>query len=276
MTGVARAPVVVGVDGSPRALAAVRVAATEAALRGRPLRIVHADTPAASRPARAFLAEAKQLAHTIAPQVAATTSLIDGAPMAVLLEQCRHAALLVLGDRGLGGFIDLPIGSVAVRTAAGGTCPVLVVRGGRHDGGPVIAGVDGSPASAPALEFAAQEAALHGTELVALHAWTGDSGTGSTATPPAVCCTEDEASKILAEAVAGLPERYPGLRIRRHAEHGSARHLLTDWSHSAQLIVVGDRELAGLPPGSVGRHLIHHAACPTAVVHPALSTARRG
>ncbi|MEU7975957.1 universal stress protein, partial [Micromonospora sp. NPDC049089] len=42
MTNRSGAPVVVAVDGSTSALEAVRVAAREAATRGRPLRVVHA------------------------------------------------------------------------------------------------------------------------------------------------------------------------------------------------------------------------------------------
>jgi nucleotide-binding universal stress UspA family protein len=131
-----------------------------------------------------------------------------------------------------------------------------------------------------ALEFAAEEAALRGAELVALHAWNGNDGTELNADLPMTYefwSGEEEEQRVLAEAVAGLTDRYPDLRIRRQVRRGSARRILRDWSLSAQLVVVGDRGhggFAGLVLGSVSQHLLLRAGCPTAVVRPALAAAQ--
>jgi nucleotide-binding universal stress UspA family protein len=79
---------------------------------------------------------------------------------------------------------------------------------------------------------------------------------------------EEEEGRVLAEALAGIIERYPDLRVRRQVRRGFARRLLTGWSRTAQLVVVGRRGHGGLLLGSVGQHLLHHAGCPTAVVRP--------
>jgi len=277
-------PVVVGVDGSARSLVAVETAAGEAALRRRRLRIVHALVwvpvgmdldPAVVPPvhqsywerAEACVAEAQRIAAECAPELDVTTEVIPGRPATVLLRESDHAELLVLGDHGLGGLAELMIGSVALQTATHGRCPVLVARGTERADGPVVVGVDGSASSSAAVRFAADEATMRGAELVTLHAWSGRDDTELGANRP----TDHEERRVLAEAVAGIAAKHPDLPVRRQVSNGSARGHLTEWSRSAQLVVVGSRGhggFAGLLLGSVGHHLLHHSACPVAVVRP--------
>lgn len=296
MSTLAGTHVVVGVDGSDRSLAAVGAAAVEAADRGLPLRIVHAFIwplmhvavgPIAGGPpqsglrhnAEQILAEAANEAHKVAAEVTVTTALIDGAAAPVLIHQSSSAALLVLGDRGLGGFTGLIVGSIAVQTVAHAACPVLVIRGTERTTGPVVVGVDGSELSALAVEFAAEAAVRRGTDLVAVHAWFGPTSPGAGEMMPLVhdpALLENEERRLLAESTAGLTERYPDLVIRREQQHGRAGHRLAEWSKSAQLVVVGARGrggFAGLLLGSVSQALLYHSACPVAVVRPTVNAA---
>lgn len=292
MTTVAGAPVVVGVDGSPRSLTAVATAAAEAAARHRALRILHAYTwppigmiaaPGIPGPslqacralAESYLQAATEHAAKTAPDVDTTSDTVVGAAAPALVAESRHANLLVLGDHGFGGIAELLVGSTAAQTAAHAACPLLVVRGDRQPDGPVVAGVDGSARSMLALQYAAEQAVRHGTELVALHAWNGKDGTDLDADLPMsyeFWSGDEQERRVLAEAVAGLAARYPDLRIRREVRRGSARRLLTEWSRTAQLVVVGDRGhggFAGLLLGSVSRYLLYRSACPIAIVRPA-------
>jgi len=154
------APVIVGVDGSLAALAAVDVAVREAALRGRPLRLIHAfawpypqSSPDPTTPGPAMdelrglaervLAVAWGRAHAACPELSVDGEIVTGGATAVLRDCSRTAPLVVLGDRGLGGFSGLLVGSVAVQLVAHAACPVLVARGTADPAAPVLLGVDG-------------------------------------------------------------------------------------------------------------------------------------
>jgi nucleotide-binding universal stress UspA family protein len=53
---------------------------------------------------------------------------IRGPAVPVLLEAADNAWLLVLGDRGRGGFAGLPLGSVSLHCAMHAGCSVVVVK----------------------------------------------------------------------------------------------------------------------------------------------------
>jgi nucleotide-binding universal stress UspA family protein len=288
MSSVAGADVVVGADGSEHSLAAIRVAAAEAVKRGRTLRIVHAfiwpllgvatgpprDGPPGlglRHAAENLLAEASGEAQKAAPDVRVTTELVDGAAATVLVHASSSADLLVIGDRGLGGFSGLLLGSVAVQVVEHATCPVLVIRGADRPGGPVVVGVDGA-VSTPAIGFAMQEASRLGVALTAVHVWNSPVSAGPGDMLPLVfdpAALEDEERRVLSESLAGWAEQYPDVDIRFELVRGHPAHRLIEWSTSAQLVVVGARGrggFAGLLLGSVSQALIHHAACRVAVV----------
>ncbi|MET9301724.1 universal stress protein [Micromonospora aurantiaca] len=270
------AAVVVGVDGSEPAIRAVRLAAREARLRNRPLRVVHGfiwpllrvpvSAPAGSPPGAGLRNQAEQLvtdavavAEAESPGLRIAGEIIDGEAAAVLLGESPTAALVVLGDRGLGGFAALVIGSVAVQVASYADCPVLIARGTAHDGGPVVAGVDGSTLSRAAVEFAAETASARGAALRVVHA-----------RPRGRDDAEEE--RVLTEALAGIGERWPDLPVHAEAVRAKPVTALTAASAEAQLVVVGRQgrgELGGLLLGSVSQGILHRSACPVAVVRAA-------
>ncbi|MFG2549354.1 universal stress protein [Streptomyces sp. NPDC048581] len=284
-------PVVVGVDGSPSSLTAVEVAAREAGLRGVGLRLVHAfGWPAAHvppglpwEPSGAGLRElidgtlvkAERRAHQAAPGIEIMREVVVGEPVMVLEIESRTASLTVVGSRGLGRFGALLLGSTAGHLAAHAACPVLVVRGRSSPAGPVLLAVDGSPAARGAVEFAFAQAALHGTDLIALHAWNAQTERAydTPSDPPFVTYDEDrlrdEEQRVLAEALGGLGEKYPDVTVHRRLVRGRIRHTLIEASTDAGPVVVGARGrggFTGLLLGSVSQALLHHAHCPVAVV----------
>lgn len=292
MTTVAGGAVVVGVDGSPRSLDAVRVAAFEAASRGRPLRVVHAFAwprlgvavgPAATGPevtglrhhAEQIVADAVDLAGRTAPTVDVHGRVVTGFAAAVLLGESRGSDLLVLADRGLGGFGGLLLGSVTVQVAGHAACPVLVVRGRPDPDGPVVLGVDCAPPGRAAVGFAFEAAARAGTELVAVHAWRHPVAAEPGDMLPVVYDPEllaAEHRRTVSAALAGWCQRYPEVATRVELVRGRPAGSLVDRSRTARLLVVGARGrggFRGLLLGSVSQAALHHAHCPVAVVRPA-------
>ncbi|MEU2749812.1 universal stress protein [Streptomyces collinus] len=284
--------VVVGVDGSASSLTAVEAAAREARLREAALRVVHAcmwpamhvplGPPAFGPPEGGIrnmvdrlMAEALERARVTAPDVDVSHVVVNGEPLTALEAQSRGAELVVVGSRGMGGFVGLLVGSTAVHLAAHGRCPVLVVREHPLDAGPVVLGVDGSPAGDRAVDFAFAEAALRKAPLLALHAWTTwnaplpapQDASEPYAHPPGALAEEE--TRLLAEALSGRQERYPDVVVEHRVVHGGTREALIEASRSAQLMVVGARGrggFTGLLLGSVSQALLHHAHCPVAVV----------
>ncbi|MEV4543590.1 universal stress protein [Micromonospora echinaurantiaca] len=283
------AAVVVGVDGSQSALRAVRLAAAEADRRNRPLRIVHGfiwpllhvplQPPAGGPPgsglreqAERLVAEAVAEAEAAVPGLRISGEIIDGEAAAVLLGESPAATMIVLGDRGLGGFSALLVGSVAVQVASYADCPVLVARGTDRADGPIVVGVDGSEMSRLAAEFAVEEASVRGAEVLALHAYRHPVSTGPGDMQPLVYDDSElrtEEERLVAEVTAGLADRWPDVPITRRTVRGRPAPVLTDASRQAQLVVVGRQgrgEFTGLLLGSVSQAVLHHADCPVAVV----------
>lgn len=285
-------PVVVGVDGSSSSLDAVDLAAREARMRGCGLRVVHAflwpvmHVPLGPSPlgpsggglrnmVDRMVAEAVERARSVAPDVEVTEAVVTGEPLTVLEAQSRRAELVVVGSRGLGGFTGLLLGSTAVHMAAHAHCPVMVVRERPGPGNRIVLGVDGSPAGDAAVGFAFAEAALRGTDIAALHAWTPwnvdvpppQDPSMPYAYEPGMLADGEE--RLLAEAVAGRRERYPGVAVEYEVVRGGAREALIEASRNAELLVVGARGrggFTGLLLGSVSQAVLHHAHCPVVVV----------
>ncbi|WP_428966485.1 universal stress protein [Micromonospora fluostatini] len=137
-------PVAVGLDGSDPALAAVRLAADEAARRDTGLLLIHVRSGDEERSvpdeveesAAAGRADSDDLLATAAATVRAEhphlaverRSLRAGKPAPALVQASGEATLLVVGSRGRGGFAGLLLGSVSQALVQHGHCPVLVAR----------------------------------------------------------------------------------------------------------------------------------------------------
>lgn len=285
-------PVSVGVDGSASAMDAVRWAAREAVRRRAGLRLVTAfgwvpaesvndpaklvpsDRDALRQSAEQHLDAAAAEAVAVAPEVPVTRVVLTGYPTAVLVAESAMAQLVVVGDRGLGGFEGLLVGSVAPALAAHAHCPIVVVRGlgggtPPPEGGPVVVGVDGSPASEAALAFAVEEAVALGAPLVAVHAWQDVAVGDAQGRLLHTDSVADDVTANLKDGLAPWQAKHPELVIEPVVVRDRPARALVRHSAGAQLVVVGSRgrgALAGLLLGSVSQAVLHHAASPVAVV----------
>ncbi|MER6310189.1 universal stress protein [Streptomyces sp. NPDC001657] len=136
--------------------------------------------------------------------------------------------------------------------------------------GPLVVGVDGSDAGFRALDWAADEAALHGVPLRLVYAsrWERYEGTAlalSLARP---------AEEVLADNIVGTAAERAGLR---HADLNISTQVLGDDPETVLLregedafaVVVGSRgrgAFTGLLLGSVGLAVAARARCPVIVV----------
>jgi nucleotide-binding universal stress UspA family protein len=272
------------------ALDAARWAAAEAARRGCGLRLVAAVASTLFRPigvpqlgqeyqrrvweraAEEHLTAAVATAREVAPTVDVQREVRGGEAPIVLRSESERAALMVLGSRGRGGFTGLLLGSVAISAAAHADCPVVVVRRAPVPDGPVVVGIDGRGGQdEPAIVFAFEEAALRGVPLVAVHTWSGpvlDPFLVPTLDPKAVLAEEEQ---LLDERTAAWRGKYANVEVRLGVAFDGAARELVDRSQEAGLVVVGSRGLGparGLTLGSVSQAVLHHAACPVAVVRP--------
>ncbi|MBB5803955.1 nucleotide-binding universal stress UspA family protein [Saccharothrix ecbatanensis] len=279
-------PIVVGVDGSESALTAVRWAAEEAARRKAPLKLVHAFLlptrgypdmvvtghevrQAFEQQGNQWLEEAARTVRDVVPEV--ETSVVFERPAAALIAESRNARLVVLGSQGLGAVSGLLVGSVAVAVAQHGKCPVVVIHDDVPDAGPVVVGVDGSPASEEAIRFAFEEASLRDATLTALIAWTDLLVENPYATRLRVDRDEIEVQQreLLAERLAGWQQQYPDVSVERVVVRERPVRALLDAARNAQLLVVGSHGLggfAGMFLGSTSQALVYHSPCPLMVV----------
>jgi nucleotide-binding universal stress UspA family protein len=278
-------PVVVGVDGSEQSTAAVRWAAWEAYGRHAPLRVVHAWVwplyrvplgPAPGAPpgaglraaAESILTAACSTAHAVAKDLSVESSLEVGAAVPVLLRAADGAALLVVGNRGLGGFSGLLLGSTGIAASARARCPVVVVRGDEHGDGPVVVGVDGSPNTETVLACAVEEASLRRTGLLLVHSFPISlerHHLEADGYADAVAAGRGKGQALLDAAIHRLARDASDLAVTVLLTDRSAAHELVAASSSAQLVVVGSHgagQVAGMLVGSTAHALVHHSACP--------------
>ncbi|MFJ1706659.1 universal stress protein [Kitasatospora sp. NPDC088346] len=276
--------IVVGLDGSAQSEAAARWAAREARRSGRALRMVHVvdeDSVAPGPPGApgARLPEAvagiRDRIAAALPDLEITCERITGSPSYALAAAGERAGLLVLGSRGLGGVAGVLVGSVGLRTAGHARCPVVLVPDGA-DGtvGEVVLGVQGDrPCDAP-LAFAFEQAARRGTVLWAVEAWTPPAGPYATEAPlePPAIKESLAADRLvhLQDALSRWREKFPEVRTRAEVVGRGAAEAVLSASGSASLVVLGRRAPRHpmSPPrlGAVAHAVLHHAACPVAVV----------
>lgn len=278
--------VVVGVDGSPDACRAVRWAAAEAVRRGAPLHVVHAwvwplykvplgpapgAPPGAGLQAQAdrVLADAAAEAGATAPGLQVETSLVTGDAASRLIAASREASLLVLGNRGLGGFAGLLLGSVGLSAVSHASCPVVIVRGRPDPTGPVLVGVDGPQGSQHTIETGFAAARRLSTGVLALHCFVvPPRHEATTSYRDHLVAAEEDARAIVDQELAGARARYPDVPVQVRLGDGPAARELVVASEVASLVVVGSRGSGGfaaLALGTTSHALVHHADCPVMV-----------
>lgn len=282
--------IVVGVDDTALAGRAVGWATEQAVLERRPLLLVHASGAVTSAwgdratdvPAGTFsrlhaegnevLARARAVVSHISSDVEVEEVFDVVDPTTLILDAAADAHLVVLGSHGRGPTLTRLLGSVALRVVRHATCPVVVHRHGHpgrvRDG--VLAAVEAEREASVVLEAAYRMASLRRLPLHVVH-YVYDARSVLVGTPMVGDIGEQERAEslVVAEAIAGLRERYPDVHTRVETLRGLPEHRLVDAAARTDLLVVGthQRGIVGrLLAGSVSEAVLEHAACPIMVV----------
>jgi len=273
--------VVIAYDGSPDADLALEWGLQSAALLLADVRIVVAAMTAGRLPPQvreyeeAFAQRAAANARDASKGYSAgecEVSIEHGWTLPVLMRAASGARLVVTGSRGHNRLESHWLGSVSQHLAGHADCSVAVVRPTRRPRSrQILVGVDGSPPSVRALDFAARRAERTGECILAVHAYqvsTFSGGLGALPSDLQVAASES-ALRLSAELVAGIAIDHPDVILRSAAVAGGAARVLARLSDDSSLVVIGSRgrtPVQELLLGSVSQETLFRAECPVVVV----------
>ncbi|KOU56966.1 stress-inducible protein [Streptomyces sp. MMG1533] len=133
----------------------------------------------------------------------------------------------------------------------------------------VIVGLDGSPESQAAAEWAAREAQLLELPLKLVNVWEPVPEPMAQAPLLGAETQQHWTERIPRESAEGLRLRHPGLEVIAEQLNGRPGEVLAGLSKDTELLVLGTRGLsgvAGFMVGSVGLSVVAHAQRPIVLV----------
>jgi nucleotide-binding universal stress UspA family protein len=133
----------------------------------------------------------------------------------------------------------------------------------------VVAGLDGSPESRAAAEWAAREAKLRGLPLKLVQVWEPVPAPMAQAPLLGAETHQHWTERIPREAAEGIRLRHPGVDVTVEQVTGTPADALVSAAKDAELLVLGSRGLSGVGGflvGSVGFSVVAHAELPVVLV----------
>ena len=144
---------------------------------------------------------------------------------------------------------------------------------GHTDGNTIVVGVDGSEPSMAALRWAAEQAAVLHTDLIAVHAWepaaNGHAPYAPAPAGPTPAQEHERAAQVLAATVREALGPRSGDAVLRVVMEGPPARVLLQQARGAMLLALGRKAHGafGLPSvGPVGRECLRHATVPVVTV----------
>lgn len=133
---------------------------------------------------------------------------------------------------------------------------------------PIVVGVDGTPASDRALEWALEEAVVRGCPLHVVNAWSFEALTDWTETTSQRVQAESEA--LIAKALEAAGARRQEMpEVVRKSLRGDAAETLERASEGAEMLVVASHtghRIRQIVLGSTSMHVVRHAHAPIVVI----------
>jgi len=133
----------------------------------------------------------------------------------------------------------------------------------------VVAGLDGSPESRAATEWAAREARLRGLPLKIVHVWEPVPEPMAQAPLLGAETQQHWTERVPREAAEAIRLRHPDMDLTVEQRTGDAAGTLLDAAEDADLLVLGSRGLSGIGGfmvGSVGLAVVARAERPVVLV----------
>ena len=184
--------IIVGIDGSDSSFDALRWAALEARRHDAGIRVIacytaptyggldgavypsSVDIDVLKEEAETDVRKAMEIVAAIDPDLVVDGITLLSSAVVGIAESALTGDEIVVGATGRTGLLNGVIGSVAAGLTHRAHVPVIVVPAGRPSGEAVkriVVGVDGSPESLTALEWAYAEALASSAKLTVVHAW---------------------------------------------------------------------------------------------------------
>ncbi len=271
--------ILVGVDGSPDGVRALRYAMRQAQYSGGDLWVVNVvddqapvsdlwelvSTPQTLRQAgEAKVADAlRVLADEGFPTERTRAEVLVGSPGAVLGALSGGAALMVVGRRSMSGLERMFVGSTSLAAAMRAECPVIVISAAstpHRTGGLRAVAVAVGSRSIPgsALEWGIREAEARKAHLRLVHV-----------APETVGVEGGEfvraAATDLEHQLGNLREGHPGVSMEVELLLGDPVDALVEVTKSVDLLILGVRHRRGVVGGSI-RGVLAHAHCPVGLI----------
>ncbi len=280
----------VGFNGSAASSEAVLWAAAEASRRGTRLRLISCYSipviPGAGLGVAAadsytsvldetqgMLQHMQEVIAESHPDLQVTTLASVDPPSSVLIDNVSADDLVVVGATSHHGGADRLLGSTARHVVRHSPCPVVVVPGLGSWGHTerIVVGVDGSPASTKALQWAGDEADRYGTNLLVVHAWMYPYMHSFPDSSQARDLTQVDAACLLDREVEAAREQFGCEVTGRLMECSPSAALFTTVRHG-DLLVVGSKGHGSVHAtlfGSTVSTVLDRCPVPTVVVRTA-------
>jgi nucleotide-binding universal stress UspA family protein len=278
--------IVVGVDGSPANVGALRYAVDVARRSGSSVKLIHVvpdyvpitimmpRTPHdLTETGTAVLTKAEGQVHDLAPDLGVEGWLHHGARAKEIIEGAGDARLIVVG-RDSRSLVDrLLRGDTGIAVAARAPTPVVSVPPDWDPGasrGVVLVGLKSRSHATALLHDAFVAAKERDAKLRLLHAWKLPSGYDDIIEARVdVAKWTRQATAEMESLLGGWRTAYPDVEVEVVVVHDHAAHALVEASRDAALVVLGRRAHgapAGLHLGGTARSVLRAAHCPVRIV----------